>query len=281
MGRFGRSWALAKASWTVLRADKELLILPIISFVATAVAAVSFFVPVFLLGSTTSTSSELGGSTSTFEMGPAGMAVAFVGYIVLAYITIFFNAALISAANQRMDGGDPTLGSALRGAGARAIAILPWAVVSATVSIVLRAISERSGLIGKIVVGIIGMAWSLVTFLVLPILVIEGIGVGAAIKRSTDLFKRTWGEQVIANAGIGLVSMLAILAGLPVLALVATGVTALAVVGVVVFVLWVVLVAVVTSALSVVYQTALYRYSVGRPAAGFGTVDLGGAFHRR
>ncbi len=274
MGKFKRSWELTKGSWAVLRADKELLVLPLLSFLATAVVAATFFVPIFFTGRT----STIDGSTE-FTLGPVGYVLSFLAYIVLAYVTIFFNAALISAANERMSGGDPTLGSALAGAASRAVAILPWAIVSATVSIVLRAISERSGLIGKIVVGFVGMAWSLVTFLVLPILVIEGVGVGDAIKRSTSLFKRTWGEQVIANAGIGLVSFVAILAGLPLLLLAGTGVTALAVTGIGLFVIWIGVVAVVTSALSVVYQTALYRFAVGNPSpSAFVGVDLGQSF---
>ncbi len=275
MGRIRRSWELTKASWDVLRADKELLVLPVISFLATAIAAVSFFVPVFLLGST----DTVDGSTG-FEPGLVGYVIAFVGYVVLAYITIFFNAALVSAADERMRGGDPTLGSALRGAASRALVILPWAVLSATVSIILRAIEERAGFLGKLVVGLVGLAWSLVTFLVLPVLVIEGVGVGEAVKRSATMFKRTWGEQVVATAGIGIVSFLAVLAGLPfVLLAVVSGVTTLVVAAVVVFVTWVLLVAVVSSALSVVYQTALYRYAVeGTAPPAFGGGVLAHAF---
>lgn len=273
MGKFKRSWELAKSSWDVLKADKELLILPVISFIASAIVAASFFIPLFL-----SNSSTVDGET-TFSLGPVGYVVTFIAYVALAYITIFFNAALVSAANERMNGGDPTVGSALRGAASRGLAILPWAIVSATVSIILRAIEERTGFLGNLVVGLVGLAWSLVTFLVLPILVIEGIGVGDAIKKSAGMFKRTWGEQVIANAGIGIVSFLAVLAGLPLLALALTGVTALAITGVGLFIIWAVLVAVVTSALSVVYQTALYHYAVaGSAPAAFATVDLGHAF---
>lgn len=273
MGKFARSWDLAKGSWNVLKADKELLILPVISFIAAAIAAVSIFLPTFLLSSST-VDGEM-----TVTPGPAGYALVFIGYVVLAYITIFFNAALVHAANERMNGGDPTIGSALRGAASRGLVILPWAILSATVSMVLRAIEERAGFLGKLVVGFVGIAWSLVTFLVLPILVIEGVGVGEAIKKSTAMFKRTWGEQVIANAGIGIVTFLALLVGLPFLALIATGNTVLAGLGIGLFVAWVILVSVVSAALSAIYQTALYHYAnTGSSPAAFGAVDLGHAF---
>ena len=148
-----------------------------------------------------------------------------------------------------------------------------------SVSVILRAIEERAGLVGRIVASIAGLAWTLVTFLVLPILVIEGIGVGTAIKRSSELFKKTWGEQVIASAGIGLVSFLALVAGTPLLLLLATGVTALAVLGVVLFAIWVAVVVTVSSALGVVYQTALYHYAAnGMPPAAFAQFDFANSF---
>lgn len=274
---FRRSWSLFKTSWSVIRDDKELLVLPIISGVCALVVMVSFALPIFLTGrEDTATGTE-------FNMGVAGWVLTAVGYIVLAYVTIFFNAALVCAANERLDGGNPTIGSALGGARRRAGAILPWAIVSATVSVVLRAISERAGFVGQIVIGIIGIAWSLVTFLVLPIIVVEGEGVGSAIKRSAHLFKHTWGENMIGNGGIGLVGLLGVLAGIPVVVLLAfTGVGALIGIGVAVFVVWLAAVMVVVSALSVIFQTALYRYAAtGEVGGGFTSDQIQQAFRPR
>jgi hypothetical protein len=203
-----------------------------------------------------------------------------VSYFVLAYVTIFFNTALVWAANERLEGRDPSLGSSLAAARSRAGTILPWALVSATVSFVLRAIEERAGFIGRIVIGLIGVAWTLVTFLVLPIVVLEGESVGKAIKRSASMFKRTWGENVIGQGGIGLVAVLAILVAVPVVVvLVLSGITALVVLAIALGVVWFAVVAVVTSALGVVYQTALYRYaSNGTVSAGFTQDQIAGAF---
>ena len=89
-------------------------------------------------------------------------------YLILSFITVFFNAALISGANERMQGGDPSLGSALSGALRHLGPIAAWSVVAAVVSTILRAIEERSGLLGRLVIGLVGLAWTLVTFLVLP-----------------------------------------------------------------------------------------------------------------
>jgi hypothetical protein len=274
VGRFRNSLDLARSSWGVLRADRELILLPLFSFIATILVGATFVLPIISLSHTTGAD---GSQHSSF--GPVEYILFFVGYVVLAYVTIFFNAALVHAADERMRGGDPTIGSALRGAASRAGQILPWAIVSATVSLVLRAIQERGGIVARIAAGFAGLAWSLVTFLVLPILVIEGLGVGSAIKRSSQLFKRTWGEQVIANAGIGLVGFVAVLAGLPLLLLAATGIGILQVIGIAAFVAWVGLVVCVTSALSGVFQTALYHYAAnGMPPAAFAPAALEGAF---
>jgi hypothetical protein len=273
VGRFRNSLDLAKSSWSVLRADRELALLPLFSFIATLIVAATFVLPMIGLSHTT------GADGAQNSVSPLVYVFGFVGYVVLAYVTIFFNAALVSAADERMRGGDPTLGSALRGAASRAGQILPWAIVSATVSIVLRAVQERGGIVGRIAAGFAGMAWSLVTFLVLPVLVIEGLSVGAAIKRSSELFRRAWGEQVIANAGIGLIGFVAVLAGLPVLLLATTGIVVLQVIGIAAFVAWVALVACVTMALSGIFQTALYHYAAnGMPPAAFASTTLEHAF---
>jgi len=272
--RIRNSIAIFKASWGVIRDDRELLWLPVISAIATLAVVVSFGVPVVLTGSD---------SADGFRLGAMGWVVAAAGYFVAAYVTIFFNAALVSAAHERLSGGDPTLGSALAGARRRAATILPWALLSASVSLFLRAVSERSGIVGRIVVGIIGMAWSLVTFLVLPILVVENVGVGEAVRRSASMFKRTWGENVMGQGGVGLVGFLAVLAGVPVLVLaLLTGNAVVAGLGAVVFALWVGVVMVVTSALSGVYQTALYLYaSTGELPRGYEPEAIRGAFAAR
>ena len=263
MGRIGRTLELAKSSWRVLKADKELVLLPVLSLIATIIVAVSFLWPIV------SSCTETIGSTSSCEIGGADYVILAVAYVTLAFITIFFNAALVHAANERMEGGDPTVGSAIRGAIGKIHRILPWAIVSATVSLILRSIEERAGIVGRVVIGIIGIAWSLVTFLVIPVLVIENVGVVDAVKRSGTLFKRTWGENMAAQVGFGL---LGLLAALPAIAVVALGFNAggaAAVVAIAIGVGWLLLVTLVLAALNGIFQTALYRYASGLDTGAF------------
>ena len=255
MSRLRNSMALARSSWEVIKADKELLLLPLISGAASLIIAASFVIPLFAAGN------PAGGITG-------GQILALIPmYFILAYITIFFNAALISAAHERLEGGDPTIGSAIRGAGRRAGKILPWAFVSAVVSMILRAIEERAGFLGQIVTALAGVAWAVVTFLVLPIIVIEGLGTGKAIKKSGSLLRGTWGENIAAQVGFGLLGFLLILptAALVFAGLAAGDAAAGALIGV--GVLWGIAVAVVIAAMSAVYQTALYRFAVDGQAA--------------
>ena len=277
MGTFSRSLALTKASWEVLREDKELIALPAISAVASLIFVTPFFAIAALSlstsdGTATSSSSTTSGATT---LALPGYIALFLAYLIVAYITIFFQSALILAANERMTGGNPTLKSSLQGARKNAGHILPWAIISATVSIVLQAIQQRAGFIGKIVVGLVGVAWTLVTMLVLPILVIEGVGVKEALTRSGAAFKRTWGENVVGNGAIGLISFLAMLAGILVcggIIFIGTsmGFWPVGLLGGILLVIWILLVSVFSTALSGVFRTALYRYAMfGESSSGF------------
>lgn len=267
MGRIQNSISLARESWQVLKADKELMALPVISGIASMIVAASFVVPL--------------ATTSAFDRrGALFYLVLFVMYVALAYVTIFFNAALVNAAHQRLTGGDPTLGSALAGARSRAGKILPWAIVSATVSVILRAIEERAGFVGQLVAGLAGVAWAVVTFLVLPVIVIEGVGVRDAVKNSGRLFRQTWGENLAAQVGFGLVGFVAMLPGFALIVgggFVGSGAF---VGGLVLGAVWIIGVAVLLSALSGIFQTALYLFAVdgALPAGTFSETTMQGAF---
>jgi Family of unknown function (DUF6159) len=273
MGRFENSLALAKASWRVLREEKHLTLLPLLSMVCTIVIAVSFLLPIGLIARN--------GTNDYSASKPAVWLLGFLAYLLLTYVVVFFNAALVHAADRHLAGEPVPLGDALKAAGARSYVLLPWALVSATVSIVLRALEERFGIVGQIVGAVAGLAWSVVTFLVLPILVIEGIGPIAAVKRSGELFKRTWGENLMTNAGIGLVSFLAMLAGAIPLALLIVVGGPVGVVGIAALVLWVILVSLVSATLTGILQVALYRFATGAEAPGFDNDRLRDTFRPR
>ena len=270
-GRLQNSIDLAKASWGVLREDRKLTVLPLLSGLSMLVVALAFFGPVALIVDNGSNGSSK----------PLAWILGAVGYLAVTYVLVFFNAALVFAADKRLRGEPVTIGEAIHAAGARAHVLLPWAVLSATVSIALRALEERAGIVGRIVGSLIGLAWSLVTFLVLPVLVIEQLGPIQAVKRSTELFKRTWGENMIANAGIGIVALVATLVGaLPCVLLISIG-GPIAVIGIVALVAWVIAVQLVAASLTGILQMALYRFATEGSVPGFDNDQLRGVFRPR
>lgn len=275
MGRWARSKQLAGASWALLRHDKELMALPLISGIASLIIGATFLFPLYLSAET----KDVAGSTQ-LEMKPVGYVVLFLMYLVLAYIAIFFKTAMLCGADERMQGGEPSIGSALSGAMSRAGKILPWAIVTATVSVILRSLEERAGMLGRIVIGFVGMAWAVVTFLVLPIVVFENVGVGTAIKRSAEMLKRTWGENLIVNLGIGLISIVLTLPAVAVVAgAVFTGSAPIIVAAIAIAAVWIIAVSCWSSAMTAVFQLALYRYATQAPLPSeFAQVNLADAF---
>src|SRR4051812_45140702 len=196
--RFSRSWELVKVSGAVLKEDKELLVFPLISSIAMLAVVAAFAIPMLTTGAIDGLSRH-GGKLST-----AHYAVAFLFYVVQYFVAFFFNAALVGAAMIRLDGGTPTVSDGLRLARSKSWNILGYALIAATVGIVLRAIEERVGFIGRIVVGLIGIGWSLATFLVVPVLVARDVGPTEAIRDSASLLKKAWGENIIGQGGLGL-----------------------------------------------------------------------------
>ncbi len=185
--RFAQSWSLIKASASVLRSDKELLLFPLLSAIASMVVAASFIVPAVLGGAVT-TLGDGGHVSPTLYLG------LFAFYVVQYFVIIFFNTALVGAAMIRLRGGDPTVADGFRIALSKLPAILGYAVISATVGVLLRALQERAGFIGRYVVGLIGLAWTVASFLVVPVLANHDVGPIDAVKRSAELLKKTWGE---------------------------------------------------------------------------------------
>ena len=177
-------------------------------------------------------------------------------------IAQFFAAVLIAGANERLEGGSPTLGSAFRKASTRSTSIFGWAIINSTVGLILQAIRERAGFLGVIVTSLIGAAWNVITWLAVPIIIVEGVGPIVAIKRSALLLKQTWGENLIAQIGFGLIGFLVTLPGWLILG----GLSfLLPIVFIPLLIVYLAVVGSVLAALSAIYRTALYRFAVGLP----------------
>lgn len=272
--RFKRSFALVKASATVLRQDTHLLVFPLISGFASLMVVLCFALPMFGLKAFDGMD---GNETMMYS-------TAFAFYVVQYFVILYFNVALVGATMMRLDGGAPTVRDGLAIANGRLGVILGYAVIAATVGMILRAIQERVGFLGRIIVGMLGVGWTVATFLVVPVLVVRNTGPIESIKESASLLKQTWGENVIGQVGMsfffGVLTFAMILGGAGLFALAAMS-GSVVLMGLVVVALVLLLLGslLVSSALSGIYSAALYRFAAnGKSGLGFENGELQAAF---
>ncbi len=272
--RIANSWELVKASARVLRADKELLVFPLLSTIGTVLVSLGFLVPLLFSG-----------LLDAFLAGRgAGQGFAFIVallfYFAQYFVIVFANAALIGAALIRLRGDDPTVGDGLRIAFSHLGSILGYALIAATVGIVLRLVAQRSKALGRIVTSIIGLAWNLATFLVVPVLIVEDVGPIEAIRRSAKLLKRTWGEQLVGNLSIDLIFglgavLLIIFITAPFIFLAVNFETPAVLYPMIPLLVLVVLAtSLISSTLSGIYAAAVYRYAAQGDPGGMFTEEL-------
>jgi Family of unknown function (DUF6159) len=249
-----RSFALIKESWKVISLDKEILLFPVLSGVALLFILLSFVIPVFFLGYFSGSGPEFSGGI--FIIG------LFLFYLLCYFVVIYFNTALITCSRIRLTGGNPVFMDGIRNANAHLVPIFIWAMISATVGLVLQLISEKAGFIGQIIIGFIGMAWSLITYFAIPVMIFEEKGPVEAIKESASLFRKTWGETLVGQGSIGIVMIILGIAGLiPVILALMSGFFPLFLVLLAVYIIFLALLIVIGSSLQGVYNTALYLYA--------------------
>ena len=200
MKRISNTWALVKSSFQVLMQDKRLLIFPILSGICTLLIVISFFIPLLF-----STHLFLFTSEMQSEMNNTTFYIAlFIFYFVNYFVVLFFNSAAVAYAIDLMRGGSPTLGGAFSKVHKRIVALIGWTAIASTVGLILNSIENQSDTIGKIVMGILGLSWTVLSFLVLPILIVEGKGPIESLKVSSKMVKEVWAEQLVGHFSFGL-----------------------------------------------------------------------------
>lgn len=275
-GRLRSGWALAVQSCRVLMLNKRLLVFPLLSGLATVFVLATFVAGAWASG-ILKREEAIGDATA--------WVVLFGWYFANYFVIVFFNAALVSCAMTAFRGGEATLGGGLRAACARVRHIVAWALLAASVGVLLSMIEERVALVGKIVIALLGATWTVATYFVVPALVFEDLGPLDAAKRSVAILKKSWGESLVSNAGIGLATFLATLVLLVFTAatfgVVAAKASSLAValVGAALFVAIVLLSILAGSALKSIALCALYMYATeGRVPQAFAGAGLEYAF---
>ena len=250
--------------------------LPVLGAIASLAVVAAIGIPIWL----STDGIDDGGSSSGSE--PMLWIGAIIIMLAITIITVFFNAAVVSGARERFSGGDPTISSAIKGAFSRLHVIVPWAILAMTVGMILRAIQSSDNIVTRIIGSLLDMAWGVLTFLVVPILVVEETGPINSLKRAGNLLRTTWGENLIAQVGFGIIGLVAAIPGIIIFVLGASAGGAAAVIAIAIGVAWIALVSVVISTLTAIFQMALYLYATtGQVPMGFEQSGLSDTFNER
>lgn len=263
-----RSYTIFRQSLGVLRQDKEILVFPLLSGIFTLIAMAGLIFGGVITGFF---QRILETGDRSLEANLLGYAALFVWYFVSWFIVLFFNVGVVACARIRLEGGDPTVADGFRAARENLKAIVTWALISATVGLILRIIAERSKLVGQLIARFLGAAWAVATYFVVPVMIFEKRGPRESMSSSTQLISKTWGESLVAAAGVGIIIMLLGVGGLafPILGFLISPTAAAIGLGVMVL-YWIVL-AIISSALTGIYRTGLYLYAKdGLQLPGFG-----------
>lgn len=285
-----RSWELTKYSWAFLLRNKTFMIFPVLSGVAMLAVTLVLLLPAAVvtgvLAAATGQFGDAPSQSSDIMSGQIiGLVLLFLYYLVVYTISIYFNVALTGAVLREMDGHESNVREGLSIANGKLGLIVQYAALSATVGVILSAIRERAGWLGDLIAGLGGLAWNLVTFFVVPLLVIENKGVIDLVKDSGALLRRTFGEQIVGGAGVGLVfgalTFLLVIVGGGLLMLF-SGSTVMIVLVIAVLVVLFVLLGLVSSTLSAIYSVALFHYAqTGSAPQDLDPSLLQAAFHPR
>ena len=223
----GRGWTLSKLSFSVVKADPELLLYTFLSammvFVTIAASAYPGYEAEINEGShwamtdpvvNPETGEEERQATSSY------MAWIFLTYMVGSIIVVFWNSAIIVSAHERLTGGDPTIMTGIKAAFSRIHIIILWGIIAGTVGLLLRVLRDAISnnqkahpalkFLAAIILFLVEVAWWIYTFFIIPMIVLEKKGIGEGLRDSRALFRKTWGENVVSGLGIGFMSIIGI-----------------------------------------------------------------------
>ena len=208
--RIGRGWRVTKLGMRVVRADPELMVYMLFSGI------LSFIASIVLMTTTGGLGYFIGG-----EEGSEGGALVgtFLSYMAIAIITVFWNAAIIASAHERLTAGtNPSFSYGIKQAMKCLPQIVIWGLISGTVGLIIMALesmrdSKNPGmaLLGGLISLIIQLAWWITTFFVVPMIVLDKIGIGESMSKSEQLFEHAWGEDVVSSIGTGIIHILVVI----------------------------------------------------------------------
>lgn len=255
---------IVDASWSMLKKDKEMLLFPVLSFFTTMIAvAILFTIYLYTVaGGDMDTLRAL--SDENVDRSSSGAELAFLSvfYVVTYFIATFFEAGVVAIADARIKGRDLAFSDGMHAASSKVGKLFVWSAVNATAGVILRVLADRSKLFGRIVVSLLGAAWSILTYFILPVLMLEEKSIKESLARSGESIKKTWGETVIVNVGVGLFVFVLALAGLALLiGALLTGSGLVVLFAGILFLVYMIGLTLISSTLGVIFKVVLYEYA--------------------
>ncbi|TKK67508.1 hypothetical protein FC093_14565 [Ilyomonas limi] len=254
--RLSNGWTIAMNSFKVLKANKQLIVFPILSGFSLLLVTASFFTAA--LAKSGWEVSSMGHYSKAVQYG-----LLFLFYFVNYFVIVFFNVALMHCTRMYFKGEEVNLREGLNYSISRLWAIFSWALFAATVGALLRIMQENVGKIGKIIIGLIGIVWNVATFFVVPIIAYENGNALYAFKRSAQMMKEKWGEKIGASFSFGLMQFIAIILVVAVAALAMEVIHPVA--GIAVAALGIAFVLAIMSAAQSIFISAVYHNVTGDP----------------
>jgi hypothetical protein len=276
-GKIKNGLELSKQSWGALRQNRQLVVFPFISMVMLTILLLLLLVPVagwvrLILDTGEVTQAQVW----------AGVGGVFLFYLVASTIVIFSNVALTGASLKLIAGEKATVSDGLRIASSHFGKIIGYALISATVGVVIRFLirfgREADNIIVKILSIVVGSTlaatWSLGVFFAIPVMIFEDLSVRDALKRGVAIFKKTWGEGFTGDIAIGgfscLVNLLILIVGSGLAAIgVVGGMTTLIILGILVVVFGIIVSDLLYGAVNGIFQASLYHFAVTGNAGPF------------
>ena len=277
--RLSNGWKIGKMSLKTIQENPSLMLFPVVSGISLILVSLSFLGGgYFLFGENIFDAADEG--TASSSLGIMLYLSVFAFYIVNYFVIVFFNVGLVHCAKMILNGKEPTVGAGINFALSRINTILAWAVLAATVGIILKTIQERAGAIGGIITGLIGMVWGIATFFVIPVIAYEEVTPIQAVKRSGQIIKEKWGESLGANISFGLFTLLGLIA-----IVIPTGFILGAVIhpaaGFVIGIILFLIIQIAVSAANMIFLTAAYEHANNRPNGYFESDVLDNMFVKK
>ena len=272
--RLSNGWTITKSSFAILKANKQLLIFPVLSGTAMVLIIASILLPIFAFAGWDAENINI-----NFDNKAVPYLFTFLFYLVNYFVVVFFNMALVHCTKLYLAGEEVTVMSGIKFSLSRIGVILSWALFAATVGTILKAIQENAGWIGKLIAGAFGLVWGITTFFVVPIIAYENLGPINAFKRSASLMKQKWGESIGSTFSLGLIQFVGTLVIVGVAVLIATLINPVIGIGLGIILLFIMYT--ITSAIKTVFISMVYQNVNGNVEEHFNQQLIDGLFAKK